>query len=322
MLHSSAHRPKKKRAYFNTTKASDAHTRRKAPGHCHRLMAEKTAEGRLKWLWLWRPCAVIVLLVAMAAYWVPLPRELDRRIVEKETLFDKNGLLVISLPHYEPRRFYPIPIESMGTWVPEMVVALEDHRFHQHHGVDLITLFGSLVRNIRAGRRVSGASTITQQVIKLAEKKFEERTFPRKIYEMLAAVRLERRWSKMHILEEYLNRLPFGNGLLGVEAASIFYFGKNTSELNQKEAIFLAGLPQAPSKYNPWRNYQKAVQRYRRSIDRLEQLGVLTRELANDYYYNQPSVQPQPAQWTGLEVRMARVVRKQQPTTRQNNDSK
>jgi len=285
-------------------------------------MAEKTAEGRLKWLWLWRPCAVIVLLLAMAAYWVPLPRELDRRIVEKETLFDKNGLLVISLPHYEPRRFYPIPIESMGTWVPEMVVALEDHRFHQHHGVDLITLFGSLVRNIRAGRRVSGASTITQQVIKLAEKKFEERTFPRKIYEMLAAVRLERRWSKMHILEEYLNRLPFGNGLLGVEAASIFYFGKNTSELNQKEAIFLAGLPQAPSKYNPWRNYQKAVQRYRRSIDRLEQLGVLTRELANDYYYNQPSVQPQPAQWTGLEVRMARVVRKQQPTTRQNNHSK
>jgi membrane peptidoglycan carboxypeptidase len=235
--------------------------RREKKNFQHDIRTKTTTHNKPYWLWLWRPFAVILLVLAMVAYWVPLPRELDKRIVEKETLFDNRGLLVISLPHYEPRRFYPIPIEDMGTWVPEMVVALEDHRFHQHHGVDIVTLGGSIIRNIRAGRRVSGGSTITQQVIKLAEKKFEDRTVPRKIYEMLAAMRLERRWSKMHILEEYLNRLPFGNGLLGVEAAAVFYFGKNTADLDQREAIFLAGLPQAPSKYNPWRNPQNAVQR-------------------------------------------------------------
>lgn len=261
-------------------------------------------------LWLWRPAAVFLLIALMVVWWIPLPDELEQRLVERDTLFDNRGLLVISLPNYEPRRFYPIAIEDMGTWLPEMVVALEDHRFYKHHGVDIITIGGSLLRNLRAGRRVSGASTITQQVIKLAEKKFEDRTIPRKIYEMLAAMRLERKWTKQHILEEYLNRLPFGNGLIGVEAASIFYFGKTTAELTQPEAIFLAGLPQAPSRYNPWRNLSNAVERYRRCIDRLEEMGVLNRETANDYYYNVPSVRPEPRDWGGLEVRVARANRR------------
>ncbi len=258
-------------------------------------------------LWIWRPFAFALLILLMMVWWVPLPRELDHRLVERETLFDNRGLLVISIPNYEPRRFYPIEIEDMGTWVPEMVVALEDHRFYTHNGVDVVTLFGSLLRNLRAGRRVSGGSTITQQVIKLAEKKFEERTIPRKLYEMAAALRLERKWTKQHILEEYLNRLPFGNGLIGVEAAAIFYFGKNSSQLNQPEAIFLAGLPQAPSRYNPWKNPESARERYRRCVTRLEQIGVLTREKADDYYYNVPDVRPEPREWDGLEVRVARA---------------
>lgn len=126
---------------------------------------------------------------------------------------------------------------------------------------------------------------------------------------MAAAMRLERKWTKQHILEEYLNRLPFGNGLLGVEAASIFYFGKTTAELTQSEAIYLAGLPQAPSRYNPWKNPEKAVERYRRCVDRLEEMGVLSREVANEYHYNIPRVRPEPRDWGGLDVRVARAHR-------------
>ena len=283
---------------------------------CAKLPPQLQYSSTVSWSWLWRPLVFLLLLLAMAAYWVPLPPELDKRIVERETLFDNNGKLVISLPNYQPHRFYPVPVEDMGTWVPEMVVALEDHRFFQHRGVDFHALCGSLLRNLRAGRRVSGASTITQQVIKLAEKKFEQRTFWRKIYEVLAAMRLERRWSKMHILEEYLNRLPFGNGIFGVEAAAIHYFGKNCAQIDQREAIFLAGLPQAPSKYNPWKNHHKAVQRYRRCLQRLYELGVLSRELADRYSQQVPVVLPQPSDWGGLEVRVVRAKRPQPPAAK------
>src|SRR5207249_2219915 len=99
-----------------------------------------------------------------------------------------------------------------------------------------------------------------------------------KLYEAIVARKLERRWSKQRILSEYLNRSSYGNRRLGPEAAARAYFSKSARHLTLSEAIFLAGLPQAPTRFNPWRHPEEANRKYARSLSRLVELGIITRD--------------------------------------------
>lgn len=151
----------------------------------------------------------------------------------------------------------PIPYEQMGAWLPHIAVAIEDRKFWSHHGVDFFAIARAGLQNIRAKKVVSGASTITSQVIRLSISR--PRTIPMKIAEFLQAMKLERLISKKEILEIYLNRAPFGSNIRGVEAASRIWFGKPAATLNVEEAALLIGMLRGPSLFRPDRNPKRAM---------------------------------------------------------------
>jgi penicillin-binding protein 1C len=147
----------------------------------------------------------------------------------------------------------------MGPWIPAYTVALEDQRFYKHCGVDAQATLRALLH----GR--GGASTITQQLVKMATGR-RGQSYPAKFKEALVAFQIEWRWTKPRILEAYLNRLPYGNRLIGVEAAAQAYFEKPAANLTQPEALFLVGLPQAPSRLNPWKSPGAAEAQFQRTV--------------------------------------------------------
>lgn len=212
--------------------------------------------------------------VAVATRIVPLPAGLWSSDLATTTLVDVRGERLAIIPSGEARVCEPISLAAMGRWLPMATVALEDHRFYQHHGIDWHSLVAAAARDLRTGRIVSGGSTITQQLIKITTHRTGRHWFA-KVYEYLAAVRLERVWTKDHILEEYLNRSHFGNRLYGPAAAADRYFHKTAAKLTLTEAVYLAGLPQAPSRFNPLRDPHAAQVRYHHAIARLAALHRL-----------------------------------------------
>jgi penicillin-binding protein 1C len=190
------------------------------------------------------------LLVAgeLAPRLVPIPETLLRPPIQSIALLDRNGI-----PLREARvaeRFsHELSLDEVPPHVIAAVLAAEDKRFFSHHGIDWLAAGRALLAGLRHGRIVSGASTITQQLVKISER--HPRTVRAKIIESLTALRLEQSWSKDRILAAYLNRLDFGNLNIGLAAAADYYFGKPVSDLSDAEAAFLAGLPKNPRRLNP-----------------------------------------------------------------------
>src|SRR5215831_12734848 len=240
--------------------------------HLRRLIFAGTPDARFV-----VPCVLVVLAVATAlACWIPIPNELQKSPAGTLTLLDCRGREIAELASPEARAQFPVALEQMGPWLPRVTVALEDRRFYQHRGVDWRAAIAACARNLQSRRIISGASTITQQLVKLASGR-DRRSWTGKMCETIVSWKLERRWSKHRILSEYLNRSSYGNRRLGPEAAARAYFGKPARDLTLSEAIFLAGLPQAPTRFNPWRHPEKANRKYTRSIGRLVELGFITR---------------------------------------------
>jgi penicillin-binding protein 1C len=204
-----------------------------------------------------------------------MPQGLQKSPSGTLTLLDCRGRVIAELASPEARTQFPVTLEQMGPWLPRVTVALEDRRFYQHRAIDWRATVAACARNLRSRHIVSGASTITQQLVKLASSR-DRRSWSGKLYEAIIAWKLERRWSKQRILSEYLNRSSYGNRRLGPEAAARAYFGKPARDLTLSEAIFLAGLPQAPTRFNPWRHPEEANRKYARSLGRLADLGVIT----------------------------------------------
>ena len=165
-------------------------------------------------------------------------------------------------------------LEDMSPWLPQAVIAIEDRRYHSHFGFDVIGFARAMSRNIVGGRLREGGSTITQQ---LAKNLFltRERTIDRKIQELIIALWLETQYSKTEILELYLNRVYFGAGAHGVDAAARRYFGKPATAVNLQEAAMLAGLLKAPSAYSPARNLKKARARSRLVLAAMQREGYI-----------------------------------------------
>src|SRR5438477_5615682 len=195
-------------------------------------------------------CVAVLLMGAFhfALRFVPIPPALLRPPIQSITLLDRNGI-----PLRETRvaeRFsHELALDEVPRCVIDAVLAAEDKRFYSHHGIDWLATGRAVVVGLTHGRVVSGASTITQQLVKISERR--PRTWRAKVIESLTALRLEQSWSKDQILAAYLNRLDFGNLNIGLAAAADYYFDKPVSDLSDAEAAFLAGLPKNPRRLNP-----------------------------------------------------------------------
>lgn len=154
------------------------------------------------------------------------------------------------------------------------VIAVEDHRFYEHPGIDVIAICRAAINDIKARSFVEGGSTITQQLAKniyfTQDKKIE-----RKVAEVFMAFEIERQYTKDEILEFYINTTFFGNGYYTVKEASRAYFNKEPLEMTDGEAVMLAGIPNAPSIYNPINSTELAKQRQRQVVSKMKKYGGL-----------------------------------------------
>ena len=167
-----------------------------------------------------------------------------------------------------------VPLEKMSPHLVKAVVSVEDQRFYDHNGIDFIRVAAAAVRNLQEGRRAEGGSTITQQLARLT---FLSRgkTYRRKLKEVILAAHIEREYPKDEILELYLNKVYFGDGFYGAEAASRGYFAKHASELTLDEAALLAGLIQSPSRYAPTVNPDSAIARRNIVLQTMASAGAI-----------------------------------------------
>jgi len=174
-----------------------------------------------------------------------------------------------------------ISIRSMPKYLPQAFVAVEDHRFYQHDGVDVVGIAGALKDNIFGERR--GASTITQQLVGNMHPTLIDRTdrsIGRKLNEQSAAREMEKHYNKEQILEAYLNQIPFGHGWYGVESAARHYFGKSASQLTLAEAASLAAMPKGPALYDPLRYPDRVVKRRNVVLSLMADQGFITQAQA------------------------------------------
>ncbi len=178
-------------------------------------------------------------------------------MAQSTTLLDAADSPVFTI--YKEQRI-DVPLERISPNLIKAVISVEDQRFYEHGGVDAIRVIAAAVKNLETGRRSEGGSTITQQ---LARQSFlnRDKTYRRKLKEVILAAYIEKMYSKNEILELYLNKVYLGDGLYGFEAAARGYFGKSAKDLTVDEAALLAGLIQSPSSYAPTVNLDRAVAR-------------------------------------------------------------
>ncbi|WP_439541516.1 transglycosylase domain-containing protein [Hyphomicrobium sp.] len=226
-------------------------------------------------------CAAAVCIGALFIYYtVAFPDPLSMRLKSTGPVIRIVGHDGSPIAERGVSRAY-VPLDMLPARVTNAVVATEDRRFFAHHGLDPLGLLRATLVNLKSGRLTQGGSTITQQ---LAKNLFlsSDRTFARKAEEVVLALWLELRLSKTEILELYVNRVYFGGGAHGIEAASQRYFGKSARELTLPEAAVIAGLLKAPSKYAPSSSPVQAVTRGRVVIGKMLDAGFITEEDARE----------------------------------------
>jgi penicillin-binding protein 2D len=236
------------------------------------LTAAVVALATIGWIVAWR---AIVFTASIAG-------ELERASAlssiaprpQATIVFDRHGKPAFS---YFVEQRISVPLERVSPHMVNAIVAVEDRRFYQHFGIDPVRIVGAAFRNLRAGRIVQGGSTITQQLARAAQLS-PVRTYERKIREILVAARLEERYTKRQILEEYLNTVYFGEGYYGVEAASRGYFGKAAVDLDPADAALLAALVRSPSYDAPCVSRVRATKRRNLVLALMERQGRLSAE--------------------------------------------
>src|SRR5581483_1098943 len=228
---------------------------------------------------------VVVPLLAAVAYYIKLKAEYGGKVAQFDftkleemesasTIYDRNNNVLgrIFLENRDALPYSEFPYE-----LTQAVIAAEDNRFFQHHGVDFYGMARAALKNYRAGHIKQGASTLTQQ---LARNTFNlrERTYDRKVLEIFLAQEIEQRLSKEKILELYLNRVYFGNGFYGAEAAARGYFGKPAKQLTLSECATLAGMLKNPNGLSPWSNRQSCMETRNFVLGRMLELKQITQQ--------------------------------------------
>lgn len=212
--------------------------------------ARRRRRFRVRWM-LAGACAValgLFLYEIDVVHWQKLDPVRLTRLAQTSRLYDREGSLVTALRGPENRTV--VRLSQVPQHVRDAFIAAEDLRFYSHNGFDLVRIFGSVVANLRAQSYAQGASTISQQLVKLTHLS-SEKTLARKAEELYLSIQLEAMFEKDEILEIYLNTIYFGEGAYGVQAASEVYFDKDVSDLTLAEGAALAATIKAPSAYSP-----------------------------------------------------------------------
>ena len=225
-------------------------------------------------------CAVFgaCALFIYAIYYLPDANSLlENDMQVPMRIYTQNGDLIAE---YGTKHRIPLSYEEIPTLMKQAIIAAEDHRFYQHYGVDFISIARALKELVATGQKSQGASTITMQV---ARNFFlsREKTYARKVNEILLAFKIEMLLSKDKILELYLNKIFLGHRAYGVQAAARNYYGKDIGALNVAQYAMLAGLPKAPSTNNPISNPEKAVARRGYVLRNMLQLGFIDMDTFN-----------------------------------------
>ncbi len=199
------------------------------------------------------------------------------------TVLDEDEKVMKNLFVAESNRVY-VSLDVIPDHLEKAFIAIEDARFETHMGIDIKGIFRAFYQGLKTGSFSQGASTITQQLLKnnvftgwVGEVTFYDRLC-RKIQEQYLAVRLEQRFSKDWILENYLNTINLGGGTRGVQVAAQYYFGKDVSQLTLSESALIAGITQNPSGYNPLKNPEKSLERYERVLKAMLEQGYISKE--------------------------------------------
>ena len=230
--------------------------------------------GFITSVWLSLAGAVVLLWFCRD---IPRPESaLDAARRPSLTLQDRSGHIIATFGDLVGE---PLRLKDFSPFLPQAVVAVEDRRFYHHFGLDPIGLVRAAWVNMTAGRVVQGGSTLTQQVAKTLFLT-NARTTKRKVQEVLLTLWLERHFSKKEILEIYLNRVYLGSGAWGLDAAAKMYFGVSARRVTLAQAAVLAGLPRAPSRFNPRVNPAAAVVRAKEVLGTMVESGVITAEQA------------------------------------------
>ena len=227
-------------------------------------------------------------LITFSVLWmnIGISPEKVTAISGSPALYDSEGRLFHVRLSPDSEWQIPIPLEEMGHWLPLVAVNAEDGRFYSHFGIDLLAMSRALWQDLTQRRVVSGASTITSQVIRMAvsEREGRKRTPATKVREFIMALKLERELSKAQILETYLNLAPFGGNIRGVQAASLMYFGKKASQISPGEACLMIGMLKGPTLYRPDTRPSASRKRRNEIIALMERKGVFTHEEAERAY--------------------------------------
>ncbi|MEH7015926.1 MULTISPECIES: transglycosylase domain-containing protein [Bacillus] len=200
----------------------------------------------------------------------------EKRLVfhSSSRIVDQKGKEITKL-YVENREL--VHIEDIPTFVQQSFLAVEDSRFYKHHGVDFSSIIRALYRDILAGEKVEGGSTITQQLVKNVFLSHEKTLF-RKMKEVAIAFHLEQKYTKQQLLEMYLNHIYFGHGAYGIQAAAKFYFNKDAQQLTVEEGAMLAALPKAPNSYSPFLHPEKSKERRDLILSLMHKQGYLSAE--------------------------------------------
>jgi penicillin-binding protein 1A len=196
-------------------------------------------------------------------------------IGQNSFIYAANNSILGAIPAERNRQ--PVPLERISPWMPKATVAIEDRRFYEHGGIDVEGIARALWKNVNAGEVVEGGSTITQQLVRNLYIG-RERTVERKLKEACLAIKLNDAWSKPRILATYMNQVYYGNLAYGIEAAAQTYFSKPAAALNLPEAALLAGLPQAPSAYDPFNRTEISTVRRNQVLRAMLDEGLIKRD--------------------------------------------
>lgn len=194
-------------------------------------------------------------------------------------LYDRNGEKYLSYTNGRKQSY--VKLENINRNLINAFISIEDKRFYTHQGIDIVRIGGALIADIKAGSMVEGASTITQQYVRLLYLN-SNKTIKRKIYELMIAMNIESKYSKDTILEGYLNSIYFDHGIYGIEDASLFYFNKPAKDLTIAESAILAAIPKGPTIYSPIKNPQNNKERKDLILKELLQDGIIT---SDEYNY-------------------------------------
>lgn len=215
-----------------------------------------------------------ILLIAVLAL-IPLPDSLDYpESMVSCRIVDRNGVTLREVLSDREGTSCFARLEEISPWLPRATIAAEDKRFYLHRGVDPVAIARAAIQDIKALRIVSGGSTITQQLAEIGCG-LPPGTLFSKIRETLYALKIEGRYSKKEILTLYLNRIPYGNQLFGIEAASRGYFDRPARDLTLAQSAFLASIPQSPALYDPYRNFDKTTARQHHILELMRDEHVI-----------------------------------------------